>query len=101
MQLQKKQKEKEYLKSTLGDISDNLNIMKKHLANVQNQLNINQNLIYAHNNQKTAEENLVKLAQIEDSSLLNDIKRVKKELENTIERQKSVQVITKIWLTYF
>ncbi|KAK6644584.1 hypothetical protein RUM43_000851 [Polyplax serrata] len=73
------------------DISDNLNIMKKHLANVQNQLNINQNLIYAHNNQKTAEENLVKLAQIEDSSLLNDIKRVKKELENTIERQKSVQ----------
>lgn len=68
--------------------------MKKHLSNVRNQLDVNQNLIFAHNNQKATEENLVKLAKIEDSSLLGNIKKVKKELENVADRQKSVQVIT-------
>lgn len=90
--LQKKQKEKENLKTSLEDISEHVGGMKKHMTNVLNQLNLNQNLICAHNNQKAAEENLVKLARIEDTSISNDMKRIKKELLDVQEKHKSIQV---------
>lgn len=66
--------------------------MKKHLINVQKQIDVNENLIFANNNQKNSEETLVKLAKINDASLSNDIKKIKKEHENILERHNSIQV---------
>ena len=90
-QVQKKQKEKENLKSALDDVNDRLISMKKHLISVEHEQKENQNLLLAHHNQIKAEENLVKLAQTEESSLGSDIRRFKKECVDIQDRQNTAQ----------
>ncbi|KAL0281301.1 UNVERIFIED_CONTAM: hypothetical protein PYX00_002331 [Menopon gallinae] len=91
LEIQKKHKEKDNLRSAVEDVTERVTAMKKHLINVKHELNQHQNLIVVQQGQVKIEENMLKTSQLEESSLHSEIKRMKKECDEISARQWTIQ----------